>query len=276
MLVALLLLPTVLATSSPKRGLIHIPSPAHPADDAIWLSPPTDLTWYYNYAAAPSPALPALHFVPQLWGAPSSDSDTAFLDAVRALLAAGTNVSHVLAFNEPDGAAGSGGSDVDPARAARAWNREIAPLRELGVRLGAPAVTGAPAGMAWLRAFFEACGCEADFVPVHWYGSFEGLASRVGEVRAAWPRAEIWVTDYITRYSYFGSFRSDVSNVGPNAAMLTQDGELTDIGSWYLGRGATGNVPKGGKKKSGAVARGAAGWAAWVVAGVVVVALVVV
>jgi len=49
--------------------------------------------------------------------------------------------------------------------------------------------------------------------------------------------------NYTTRYSYFGSFRSDVSNVGPNAAMLTQNGDLTDIGSWYLGRAATGNVP---------------------------------
>ena len=26
--------------------------------------------------------------------------------------------------------------------------------------------------------------------------------------------------------------------------MLTQDGKLTDIGSWYLGGGETGNVPK--------------------------------
>ncbi len=26
--------------------------------------------------------------------------------------------------------------------------------------------------------------------------------------------------------------------------MLDQDGNLTDIGAWYLGFGATGNVPK--------------------------------
>lgn len=55
---------------------------------------------------------------------------------------------------------------------------------------------------------------------------------------------------YITHYSYFGSFRSDASNVGPNAAMLTQNGKLTDIGSWYLGGSATGNVPKGAAGKS--------------------------
>ena len=48
---------------------------------------------------------------------------------------------------------------------------------------------------------------------------------------------------YIERYSYFGAFRSSVSNVGPDAAMLTQNGALTDIGSWYLGGSATGNIP---------------------------------
>lgn len=50
---------------------------------------------------------------------------------------------------------------------------------------------------------------------------------------------------YITHYSYFGSFRSSVSNVGPNAAMLTEKGKLTDLGSWYLGGPATGNKPHG-------------------------------
>lgn len=48
----------------------------------------------------------------------------------------------------------------------------------------------------------------------------------------------------LTHYSYFGAFRSDVSNVGPNAAMLNQDGKLTDIGSWYMGGVATNVVPK--------------------------------
>ena len=50
----------------------------------------------------------------------------------------------------------------------------------------------------------------------------------------------------LTHYSYFGAFRSDVSNVGPNAAMLDQKGKLTDIGSWYMGGVATNNIPKAG------------------------------
>ena len=48
---------------------------------------------------------------------------------------------------------------------------------------------------------------------------------------------------YVERYSYFGAFRSPVSNVGPNAAMLDGKGQLTDIGSWYLGGAATNNIP---------------------------------
>jgi hypothetical protein len=49
--------------------------------------------------------------------------------------------------------------------------------------------------------------------------------------------------DYVTHYSYFGSFRSSKSNVGPNVSMLDQNGHLTDIGSWYLGGAATNNIP---------------------------------
>jgi Glycosyl hydrolase catalytic core len=55
---------------------------------------------------------------------------------------------------------------------------------------------------------------------------------------------------FVERYSLFGAFRSDVSNVGPNAAMLNKAGELTDIGAWYLGRQGTGVLPT--SKKSGA------------------------
>jgi len=67
----------------------------------------------------------------------------------------------------------------------------------------------------------------------------------------------------IERYSYFGSFRSSVSNVGPNAAMLTQNGLLTDIGSWYLGGAATNNIPS---SQGGAASVKANAWFAGAVA----------
>lgn len=39
--------------------------------------------------------------------------------------------------------------------------------------------------------------------------------------------------------------------------MLDNDGQLTDIGSWYLGGAATGNIPKG---KSAASRLALSGW----------------
>jgi hypothetical protein len=44
--------------------------------------------------------------------------------------------------------------------------------------------------------------------------------------------------------------------------MLTQKGELTDIGAWYLGQKATGNIPKG----DGSHIAKFAGWSAVVLA----------
>ena len=60
---------------------------------------------------------------------------------------------------------------------------------------------------------------------------------------------------YITHYSYFGAFRSSAANdfVGPNVAMLDRGGGLTDIGAWYLGRHATGNLPSDSTPRNGAV-----------------------
>lgn len=285
--------------TSPKRGLVYVPSKKYPSDDQIWVSSSSDLTWYYNYVATPSPAYATsskLQFVPMLWGAQSNNS---FLDAVQQQISDGANISHVLTFNEPDGSTG-GGSNIPAALAAEIWIREVEPLKQKGVKLGAPAVTGAPSGFTWLQNFFTACNgnCSADFIPVHWYGDFVGLASHVGQVRVTYPNMTVWVTEYadpgasmadtqsfynqssqffdrieyvlsclsatwtqtdsrysyITRYSYFGAFRSDVSNVGPTAAFLTQDGKLTNIGSWYLGGSETKNVPKGTAGRSAAFA----------------------
>ncbi|KAI0481959.1 glycoside hydrolase family 128 protein [Xylariaceae sp. FL0804] len=282
-------------TRSAKRGLVFVPNVTTPEDDAIWVQPGSDLTWYYNYGSAPSAAFSAqpqaaFEFVPMLWGAVD---DTSFLDEVTALIDDADNgvaVSHVLGFNEPDGPYEWGGSDIAPATAAEVWLRNIAPLAERGVKLGLPACTGGTGGIPWLQQFLANCSqqisanssvqqnCTYDFVNIHWYGNFEGLASHMGEYSAApvassvcsFPNVPQWITEYnyadesladtqsfyntsseyfdrldsVGRYSMFGAFRADVSNVGPNAAMLSDGGELTDIGSWYLGGSATGVLPQ--------------------------------
>lgn len=187
-------------SSSPKRGLVFVPGQKQPdaADVAIWDSPTSDLTWYYNYDYKPSPPFSGskLQFVPQLWGKPASDNDTTFLDAVTAQIKGGANVSYVLTFNEPDGTSSTGGSNIDPQTAAQIWIREVEPLAKMGVKLGAPACTGAESGRTWTQNFFNACSnCTIDFVPVHWYGNFEGLASHVGEYVGTFNRS-VWVTEF--------------------------------------------------------------------------------
>ncbi|KXX79392.1 Alkali-sensitive linkage protein 1 [Madurella mycetomatis] len=275
--------------SSPKRGLVFTPNEATRPDDTIWIQEPTSLTWYYNYKPEPEPeyqdiAQSEFEFVPMLWGAPSSLDDTSFLSTVKSLIEdRGINITNVLSFNEPDGPFAYGGSSIEPAAAAQVWVNNLIPLQEMGVRVGLPACTGAPSGLPWLQDFLRECArlistddqtrnCTYDFVTIHWYGNFEGLASHIGQYSAAFPNKTMWITEYnldnqdlqatqafynmsaeyfdrleyVERYSLFGAFRSDVSNVGPNAAMLSADGELTDIGAWYLGRQGTGINPDQG------------------------------
>ena len=186
---------------SAKRGLVYVPNVKTPEDNSIWDSSSSDLTWYYNYGASPSPVFaknPTFEFVPMLWGLPPTTSDMTFLNTVQQQIKDGANISYVLAFNEPDGQSSTGGSGVPAVLAAQTWIREIEPLKKLGVKLGAPAVTGAPSGFNWLQNFFTACdgGCSADFIPVHWYGNFEGMASHIGQVRGTYPNMTIWVTEY--------------------------------------------------------------------------------
>ena len=279
------------STTSPKRGIVYV-DPASPSDDTIWSRPSNGLTWYYNYHSTPTPSLlksaPHLSFVPMEWGASPSNSDTTFLSSIKDQLSSGANISHILGFNEPDGPASTGGSSLPPAVAAASWLRNIAPLRlpPYNLKAGLPAVTGSPRGITWLEAFNTSClalnpgeGCAGDFLPIHFYGDFAGLASHLGQMRALYPRLGVWVTEFglpekgladtqaafntsleyldrlaeVERYSWFGAFRSSRSNVGVNAVFLDGQGQLTDLGSWYLGGRGPGKVPS---RREGGRARG--------------------
>ncbi|KAH6609821.1 hypothetical protein Trco_003167, partial [Trichoderma cornu-damae] len=300
----LLLTSFVSASTSDKRGLVFTPNADFPQDNQVWVQSGSDLTWYYNYQSQPSSAYTSLsqqkfEFVPMMWGVTDNLTDTTFLNQVKALIDQGTNITHVLGFNEPNGSPSSGGSGINPKDAAQAWVANFEPLGKLGIKLGLPACTGAPDGLPWLKQFLANCSaivstggqeknCTWDFLPVHWYDNFAGLASHIGERRATWPDADIWVTeyafanqdlqttqeffnqtldyfgklDYIARYTYFGAFRSKTSNVGPNASFLNNAGKLTDIGSWYLGFAETNVAPTSSAPSSMAV------MSSWAIGGV--------
>ena len=187
--------------SSSKRGLIYIQS-EETSDDSIWNAPNSDLTWYYNYGASPTDGLDnsKLQFVPMLWG-PPSDGDTPFNDTVNGLINGGMSIKYILSFNEPDlcNNDGYGGSCLAAAEAAQIWIEQVEPLKQLGVKLGAPAVTSAPPGTEWLESFFSHCDgkCNTDFLTLHWYGPSAYLPNYVGEMKAKYENlSTAWITEF--------------------------------------------------------------------------------
>lgn len=180
-------------STTPKRGLVYIPSSIWPRDDDIFLGSKNAMTWYYSYGSTAPPAVvgtsAALEFVPMLWG----DYTNSFISDVRNAV---PKVKYIIGFNEPDMITDWGGSNITPQRAAEAWKASIQPLAASGIKLGAPAVSGATAGRDWLVAFMKACtGCTIDFIPLHWYGDFSGLASQLGWASVTFPGKKLWVTE---------------------------------------------------------------------------------
>ena len=190
------------AAASSKRGLAFTPNETTRADDSIWVEKPTTLTWYYNYAPNPESSYKDVpqsefEFVPMMWGAPETLDDTTFLSTVKGLIKdQRVNITNVLSFNEPDGPFVYGGSNIEPSAAAQVWVNNMIPLQEIGVRVGLPACTGGSTGLPWLQNFLTECSklistddnkrnCTYDFVTIHWYGNFEGLASHMGQYSAA-------------------------------------------------------------------------------------------
>jgi hypothetical protein len=197
-LLALLgLLSPALGAKLPKRGLVAVGSKDWPEDDAIYVRQDSPLSWYHNfhwnvssgYASVPQDQL---EFVPTMWGGGVNDTD--FLANITTMIkpasGAGRNITHAMSFNLPDQPYEHGGSQMQPADAARAWVRNLLPLRKFGIKLGLP-VVGDPRG-GWVDPFLRNCSllnddkdCEFDFVPLHAFGQFGVLQDRVGKFSSA-------------------------------------------------------------------------------------------
>lgn len=198
----------VSATWSEKRGICYV-DPDVVTDNDYWTKNATDVSWYYNYEDTPTSYFADSNktFVPMQWGLPDNyETSTSFYDAVEALQKDGYNITWTLGYNEPDGC-DSGGSCISAKEAAIAWVVQFEPMREkLGIKLGGPACTGGSTGWTWLQEFHSECavqhnnasqGCIMDFLPLHWYGSWDGLASHLGEAEATYPNiTEFWLTEF--------------------------------------------------------------------------------
>ncbi len=247
---------SILAQSEPasKRGMAYIgDSDSHHADYDILLSTKSPITWYFTWSpvAAPADIFPddaesRLEFVPAL---PSTDN----LDAnIAALNRVPSSSKHLFTFNEPDGSTDSGGSDINPDDAAKAYIEKIVPLRDR-FQISHPSVTGSPRGLEWLNDFNSSCwdidsdnGCPADFVTAHFYGEFAGLSSWLDQLVEWYNQSgsgidkdlKIWVKElglpqadqnttfammnqtlpyldqlaYVEKYAWFGVFRPKEAN----------------------------------------------------------------
>ncbi|ROV87205.1 hypothetical protein VSDG_09941 [Cytospora chrysosperma] len=301
-LVALSLVATVVSQDSAlssKPGLAYIDT--HEADIDLLLSAKSSISWYYTWSLYASTDINStIPFVPLVHGL----SDASSLSAIDNLPATST---HLLTFNEPDGTTSSGGSSISPSDAAQAYISDIVPLRTSSSRswkISHPSVTGSDEGLDWLRQFNAACweidssnGCPTDFIAMHWYGDFAGLASWLGTLREYYVTnsssgavdpddMKFWFTemalpqqseddtvammnqsmayldglDYVEAYAWFGAFRKGASAdsyTGDNVALFNKKGALTDVGAMYLGGKEEGF--KAGMKDSASAGFGGSG-----------------
>ncbi|KAI3392730.1 hypothetical protein diail_5244 [Diaporthe ilicicola] len=241
------------SNSSSKRGLAYL-GDSHEGDIDLLLSPKSAISWYYTWSAYPvSDVNTTLTFVPLIHGVDDASSK----DVQGAISSLPATSTHLLTFNEPDGTTSSGGSSISPSDAAKAYIDDVVPLRTSSSRswnISHPSVTGSGNGLSWLMDFNSACwdidpdnGCPTDFVALHWYGDFAGLASWIGTLKEYYTNSssksgavdpdnlKFWITemalpqqdadatvammnqsltyldglDYVQSYSWFGAFRKD-------------------------------------------------------------------
>jgi hypothetical protein len=214
------------------------------------------VSWYYTWS--PSKASSNREFVPMLWG-PGQAAD--FQNKLRAGYFQGSN--SILGFNEPEQ---PGQSNLQPAQAVSLWKQHLQPLAGK-FRLGAPAVSSAPAGKAWLSNFLRLCtGCTVDFIPIHWYGSdANAFQNYVSDIHNTFKK-NIWVTEwacaeygggrcdqnhvydfmgqttawldsqrFVERFSWFGARVADIP--ATNALLNTNGNALTPLGGQYVTKG---------------------------------------
>jgi len=238
--------------------------------NAAWVSDDLNnnlnLDWFYNWSDWKTPTLDS-EYVTMVWG-----GDLVATGQTETLInnyANREDISTVLAFNEPDPCYMQSGQfynmcDVDTAIG---YYKE---LLALGLRIGAPAVTGSPDGFEWLDNFMTkatALNLHVDFIPVHYYGQVDAntFMSYWETIYNKW-KLPIWVTefnyggpwethptttvhndnikewinamdnaDYIERYAFF-SFSPDEYH---GLWSSINNGTLNELGNWYKNHEAT-------------------------------------
>jgi Glycosyl hydrolase catalytic core/F5/8 type C domain len=254
------------ATKSAKRGVAY--DLASPVDLAA-LAP--GVSWWYNWASSPNPAVPADHkarygmdYLPMLWNGNFNTAD------IEGKLRANPSIRYLLLLNEPNL---SGQATLTPTQAANLWPRYEQVAADTGVQLVGPAITwGNLAGfqdpVVWMDAFYAAYRSQQagrdpriDYLAFHWYDY--GLGAQLDRLKKYGK--PFWVTEFANWHSGDGSAqidsvakqktqmaemvalleaRSDVfryawftgrwANDAHFTGLLGASGQLTELGQYYL------------------------------------------
>jgi len=222
------------------------------------------ITWYHHWQNGPVPQMPDKNeYVPMYWGRTYTN-----LWQQRVAEMHKKTPKHLMAFNEPDV---KGQSNMDPNDAAQLYMQEIYPWGKKGVQLGSPAIVW---NLNWMDTFLNAIqqsGGDVDFICLHWYGSWNDIASLKKFVQTAHSRfgKNIWIPElgittashpsqgqvqnfmmeaftwldsqsYVERAAWFGAFESnnppDNFATGLNA-LFSPQGQLSQMGQWYSSAG---------------------------------------
>uniref|UniRef100_A0A8H7MYP3 Asl1-like glycosyl hydrolase catalytic domain-containing protein n=1 Tax=Bionectria ochroleuca TaxID=29856 RepID=A0A8H7MYP3_BIOOC len=277
-----------LANLESKKGLA-LGGKLDDSDIKLLTSEKSPISWYYNWSPTPSNIIGnSTIFIPLIHSLETLKENNIW----SALDGLPSSSEYMLTFNEPDEAEENGGSYISPEDAAKAYIEDIVPHRNSSRswQISHPVVTGSERGLNWLRDFNESCydidprnGCPADFIAMHWFGDFAGLASWLRTLRGFYNSSELRNTsilitemalpqgseddnismleqtmsyldglDYIAGYAWFGVFRKKNANewTGDGVSLLENDGDLTGLGEKYLG-GATSDFKTEGDSDSG-------------------------
>jgi hypothetical protein len=252
---------------SAKRGIAY--DLASAADYAV-LAP--GVSWWYDWSDQPHGGtvsglrdLYSMDFIPMLWNQTFDDAQ------ITQMLLANPKIGYLLALNEPNL---NGQATRTPQQAADLWPRIEKIAADTGVKIVGPQITwGNLSGYAdpvvWMDAFYAAYRAansardpQIDYLGFHWYDY--GLAAQLDRlVKYGKP---FWVTEMANWHDGDGSAqidsvakqkvqmaemvalcesRTDVfryawftgrwDNDTHFTSLLGADGQLTELGQYYLG-----------------------------------------
>jgi hypothetical protein len=150
--------------------------------NSVYVGDSVNASWYYNWGSG-SESLDDMEYVPMKWsGGDVSENNFIYKK----------NITHQLAFNEPDG---SDQADMEVEDALRQYPKLLA----TGLRAGSPATTDG--GLSWLYEFMEkadSLNYRVDFVAVHWYKGCNTATQFYNWLKTVHENTgrPIWITEF--------------------------------------------------------------------------------